>query len=82
MLPKHKTAIETHSEENDAEDGIIHRLGQDLILQKKGEDIVHLGEERIAGEDVTGDEIEPMMPEIEFGHGEVINERVFRRFRN
>ncbi len=81
MFPQHETAKKTDSEENSAEDGIIHRLGKDVVLEKKGQNIVHLAEEGIAGKNVPRDEIKSMMAEIEFRHGEVVDERIFADFR-
>ena len=71
----------THSEEDSAEDGIIHRLGKDVVLKEKGQKIVHLAQEGIAGEDVPGDEIKSMMEEIKFRHGEVVDQRIFACLR-
>jgi len=81
MFPQQKTGKKTHSEEDSAKDSIIHRLGEDVVLEEKGQNIVHLAQKGIAGEDVSGDEIKSMMEEIEFRCGEVVDQRILAYLR-
>ena len=81
LILQNMAGKEADSEEGSAEEGIIHRLGEDVVLEEKGQKIVHLAQHRIAGEGVPGDEVEAVMKEIEFRDGEVIDQRVLAVLR-
>ena len=81
MFLQQESGKKTHSEEDPAEEGIIHRLGKNVALEEKGQKIVHFAQHRIAGEDIPRDEVEAVIKEIELRDGEVVDQRIFAHLR-